>query len=73
MKHLVQSVVLAAALALGAGVSLLHAAGLGPALGPDDIAPGLFVETSAQAGAQALIRALGAHRHFERETDPPKV
>ena len=60
-------------LVLGAGVALLHAAGLGPALGPDELAPGLFVETSAQAGAEALIAALGAHRHFERETDPPRV
>jgi len=60
-------------LVLGAGVELLHAAGLGPALGPDERAPGVFVESSAQAGAQALVAALGAHRFFERESDPPRV
>jgi len=60
-------------LVLGAGVNLLHAAGLGPALGPDEVAPGLFVETSAQAGIGAFIGGLAAHRHFARETDPPRV
>ena len=60
-------------LALGAGVDLLRAAGLGPALGPDELAPGLIVESSAQAGTRALIAGLAAHRHFERETDPPRV
>ncbi len=60
-------------LVLGQGVDLLLAAGLGPALEPDERAPGLIVEASASAGAQALIQALGSPRFFERETDPPKV
>ena len=60
-------------LAIGAGVELLKAAGLGPALGPDEIAPGLIVESDARAGAEALIAGLAGHRHFERETDPPRV
>ena len=60
-------------LALGVGADLLRAAGLGPALGPADVAPGLILETSAAAGAQSLIAGLGQHRHFERETDPPRV
>jgi len=60
-------------LVLGAGVALLHAAGLGPALGPGEVAPGLFVETSTPAGIEAFIGGLAAHRHFERETDPPRV
>jgi catalase len=60
-------------LALGTGVELLRSAGLGPALDEKSLAPGLFVEVDSQAGAQALIAALGRHRNFERETDPPKV
>ena len=60
-------------LALGAGVELLKAAGLGPALAPDALAPGLIVDSDARAGAKALIAGLATHRHFERETDPPRV
>ena len=60
-------------LALGAGVELLKAAGLGPALDPAAPAPGLIVESDARAGAKALIAGLATHRHFERETDPPRV
>jgi catalase len=60
-------------LALGAGVDLLRSAGLGPALEPGHLAPGLIVEASAQAGVKALIAGLAGHRHFERETDPPRV
>ena len=59
-------------LALGQGVRLLEAAGLGPAIEPDP-APGIFLAASAADGANALISGLGTHRHFERETDPPKV
>ena len=60
-------------LALGAGVSLLRAAGLGPALEPDVMTPGLITGDSASEGAKALIEGLATHRHFERECDPPKV
>ena len=60
-------------LALGSGESSLRAAGLGPALGPDDMAPGLILDSSAASGVQALIASLARHRYFERETDPPKV
>ena len=34
---------------------------------------GLFVETSEQAGIEAFIAGLAAHRHFARETDAPWV
>jgi catalase len=60
-------------LALGSGVELLRSAGLAPALAPDDLAPGILVESTAEAGTVALIAALSVHRHFERETDPPRV
>jgi catalase len=60
-------------LALGAGETLLQGSGLGPALSEEAPAPGVFVESSAQAGAEALIAALAKHRFFERESDPPRV
>ena len=60
-------------LALGAGVELLRAAGLGPALDGGSTAPGLLVESSVAGGAKALMAALAKPRAFERETDPPLV
>ena len=60
-------------LALGSGAELLRAAGLAPAMDPDAPAPGVLLESSALAGSKALIQALGSHRNFERETDPPRV
>ena len=60
-------------LVLGAGAALLHAAGLGPALGEESRAPGVFVESDAQVAARALMDGLRQHRYFERETDPPRV
>jgi len=60
-------------LALGEGVSLLHAAGLGPALDPAALAPGVLLDDDPARGAQALALALGQHRAFERESDPPRV
>ena len=60
-------------LVLGTGVELMRAAGLGPALGDGDVAPGLIVESDATAGAMMLIAALGKPRDFARETDPPRV
>jgi catalase len=52
--------------------ALLRAAGI-PATLPDGTADrGLIVDASA-AGADAFVEALARHRHFERETDPPRV
>ncbi|WP_343628281.1 catalase [Roseateles sp.] len=59
-------------LALGQGVRLLEAAGLGPALSPVP-APGIHLATTAEEGVRALIADLGGPRHFDRETDPPRV
>jgi catalase len=53
--------------------ALLTAAGIPPELpggGPD---PGLIVAEDATEAISAFITALGKHRHFERETDPPRV
>jgi len=60
-------------LVLGSGAELLRCAGLAPALEPGNVAPGVFVESSADAGARSLIAALAGPRAFERETDPPVV
>jgi catalase len=59
-------------LAFGGAEALLRAAGLPPTL-PDGAAdPGLIVDASG-AGPDAFVQALAKHRHFERETDPPRV
>jgi len=61
-------------LALGAGADLLKRAGIPLTLKSGEADPGLLL---AKAGddtvAGAFIAALARHRHFERETDPPRV
>ena len=60
-------------LALGEGTELLDACGIDRTLpdGPND--PGVLVGGSAKATADAFLAALAKHRHFARETDPPRV
>jgi catalase len=59
-------------LAFGSAAALLEAAGIPPRL-PDGTAdPGLIVAKNG-AGQDAFIAALAKHRHFARETDPPRV
>ncbi len=59
-------------LALGGADALLRAAGI-PTTLPDGAAdPGLIVDGTG-AGADAFVKALAEHRHFARETDPPRV
>lgn len=59
-------------LVLGQGVQLLQRAGV--PLATKDSAL-LFAEDVAglEAAAGAFLAAVGAPRHFERETDPPQV
>jgi catalase len=58
-----------AMLALGAGRELLAQAGL-----PPQEAPGVVMGESAdEACLQRFVEALAAHRHFARESDPPRV
>jgi catalase len=54
-------------LVFGDGIQLLEAAGI-PTSEPD---PGLIV-TDGEA-SDAFVAAIARHRHFERETDPPRV
>ena len=61
-------------LVLGAAAELLAAAGIPQKLPSGKADPGLIVVGSRDPGsADAFLAALGRHRHFERETDPPLV
>ncbi len=57
-------------LALGSGRDLLKKAGIGAEMDKD---PGILLMASADAGKAALafIKAIGAHRHTSRDSDPP--
>jgi len=52
--------------AIGASKALLEEAGI-------DAGFGVEVANSGKEGSKALIAGLAKHRHFERETDPPRV
>jgi catalase len=59
-------------LALGAGRELLQLAGLGSAMDDD---PGILLADGADAEgiASAFIKAIAAHRHPSRDSDPPLI
>ncbi len=62
-------------LLLGTAKDLLDEAGIVPELDSGEIDPGLlvFVEGKSGAALTAFADALARHRHFERETDPPRI
>ncbi len=62
-------------LALGAGATLLEAAGVPAALPSGEPDPGLIIETKATGDdvLAAFVEAIARHRHHEREMDPPPV
>jgi catalase len=60
-------------LALGAGQELLDAANIPQALPNGDPDPGLLVAKNVDEGAREFIAAIAKHRHFARQTDPPRV
>ena len=69
-------------LLLGELSTLLEAAGIPPSLPGGEPDPGLFMPSASPASRRAkssvegldeFIVAVGAHRPFERETDPPRV
>jgi catalase len=62
-------------LALGAGADLIENAGVSATLPSGEPDPGVLIGRHASA-AKALpdfIKAIGRHRHHEREMDPPEV
>jgi len=62
-------------LVMGAAQSLLDAAGISAALQSGDADTGLLQYESGdmEPAVSAFIDALARHRHFERETDPPRI
>ncbi|MGA0571031.1 catalase [Variovorax sp. VNK109] len=61
-----------AILAIGASASLLEKAGL--AVGPKDVPPkGIVKGPLTEATTASFVKAVAAHRHPERETDPPAI
>jgi catalase len=62
-------------LVLGAASALVEQAHIPPTLPSGEADPGLIVIEAggAETAAPRFIAAIGAHRHFDRETDPPRV
>jgi catalase len=62
-------------LLIGDSRALLDAAGVPPELASGENDPGLllFEENQIDAALDSFVSALTRHRHFERETDPPRV
>ena len=61
-------------LAFGEGTRLLEACGITPTLPTGEPDPGLIVAMpDDDAAADAFVAAIAAHRHFARETNPPRV
>jgi catalase len=62
-------------LSIGAAGKLFEKAGIPAALPSGGADPGLILAAGGVTAAttRAFITALGQHRHFERETDPPLV
>jgi catalase len=60
-------------LALGAGEQLLLACGIEAALPGGQADSGLIIASDAKAGTDAFVAAIARHRHYARETDPPRV
>ncbi|MGV3520633.1 catalase [Luteitalea sp.] len=62
-------------LVFGAGETLLSKGGVPTTLPSGEADPGLVSAQAADAAdaGQAFMAALAAHRHFARETDPPRV
>jgi catalase len=56
-------------LVFGDGARLLEAAGIATT----ESDPGLIVATATDATADSFVAAIARHRHFDRETDPPRV
>jgi catalase len=61
-------------LALGEGEQLLKACGIPRALPNGKPDPGLIIQAAdSRTASDAFVAAIGRHRHFARETDPPRV
>ena len=59
-------------LALGAGEQLLRACGIDAAL-PDGQPDQRLIIASDTSAGDDFVAAIAKHRHFARETDPPRI
>jgi catalase len=59
----------------GTAQSLLAAAGIPAELPSRKADPGLIVSPNIKGARelQVFVKAVARHRHFERETDPPRI
>jgi catalase len=60
-------------LALGDSAQLLEACGIDTALPNGQPDPGLLVSGGTATSPDDFVTAIARHRHFDRETDPPRV
>src|SRR5687768_4319549 len=60
-------------LVFGAGKHLLSACGIDSTLPDGRPDPGLIITSDAGARTDDFVAAIATHRHFDRETDPPRV
>jgi len=60
-------------LAMGASGTLLASCGIEAALPNGQPDPGLLAGTDTATLIDDFVRAIAKHRHFDRETDPPRV
>jgi catalase len=60
-------------LAAGSALAVLRAAGVPDALPDGRPDPGVVTGKADEAMAATFLAALTKHRHFDRETDPPRV
>ena len=60
-------------LVFGASDQLLEAAGIDAALPSGQPDPGLLVASDLGTAGDDFIAAIAKHRHFARETDPPRI
>ena len=60
-------------LAVGAGDRLLAACGIETTLPDGQPDPGVITASDARGASEGFISAIAKHRHFARETDPPRV
>jgi len=60
-------------LAVGASDQLLTACGIDQALPNGQPDPGVITTADVSTATGQFIAAIARHRHFARETDPPRV
>ncbi|MGC4083780.1 MAG: catalase [Vicinamibacterales bacterium] len=60
-------------LTLGGSSRLLTACGISASLPNGEPDPGVIVASNTQDVTESFITALSRHRHFGRETDPPRI